>query len=232
MQSRVSEYDQRILDITRELCLQLDISNYNPTFISWESLDSRSRREVEFRYDECLIEKYCVTLSARMKSVLEPDEWRPIIASSLTFSKKLRKRLLQGSVIGLIAFILLTVILAFELPILFPQPYTVTKGGSSQTGPLGYFAAGPLALVLVPLPTILVSVVYARKLRRTADKRAADIASATTFLETLNRIAETEHASGFKQTINVRGPIPLLPNIQARITRLQEYSERVGLSLR
>src|SRR5205807_4429465 len=84
----VSEYDQRILGITKELCLQLNIADYNPIFVSWEGFDSRSRVPVEFRYDECLIERNCVTLSAKMKDVLEPDEWRPIIASSLIFTKK------------------------------------------------------------------------------------------------------------------------------------------------
>src|SRR5205807_10476581 len=69
----VSEYDQRILGITKELCLQLNIADYNPIFVSWEGFDSRSRVPVEFRYDECLIERNCVNLSAKMKDVLEPE---------------------------------------------------------------------------------------------------------------------------------------------------------------
>src|SRR5207302_9920496 len=91
----VSEYDQRILDITKELCLQLNIADYNPIFVSWEGFDSRSRVPVEFRYDECLIERNCVTLSTKMKDVLELDEWRPIIAPSMIFTKKLRRLGLQ-----------------------------------------------------------------------------------------------------------------------------------------
>src|SRR5437870_6771360 len=84
----VSEYDQRILDITKELCLQLNIADYNPIFVSWEGFDSRSRVPVEFRYEVCLIERNCVTLSAKMKVVLERDEWRPVIALSVIFAKK------------------------------------------------------------------------------------------------------------------------------------------------
>src|SRR5438445_12697408 len=68
----VSEYDQRILGITKELCLQLNIADYNPIFVSWEGFDSRSRVPVEFRYDECLIERNCVNLSVMMNYVLEP----------------------------------------------------------------------------------------------------------------------------------------------------------------
>ena len=92
-----------------------------------ETLDSRARRPIEFRYDECLIEKYCVTLSGKMKNVLEPDEWKPIIASSLIFSKKLRRRVLKGFAVALTAFLLLALAMFFELPVLFPQPYTVTR---------------------------------------------------------------------------------------------------------
>src|SRR5439155_21220011 len=95
----VSEYDQRILDITKELCLLLNIAGYNPILVSWEGFDLRSRVPVEFRYDECLIERNCVTLSAKMKYVLDPDEWRPIIASSLILTRKLRRLGLQQTAI-------------------------------------------------------------------------------------------------------------------------------------
>ena len=226
LQSKVSEYDQRILDITRDLCIQLSISNYSPNFVSWETLDSRVRRPVEFRYDECLIEKYCVTLSAKMKGVLEPDEWKPIIASSLIFSKKLRRRVLKGFMAALAAFLLLALATVLELPVLFPHPYTVTKGASSQTSALGYYIAGPLALALVPLGTIVTSVTYARRLRRTADINAADLVSAAAFLATLNKIAETERATGYRENRNIRGSIPLLPNIQTRISLLQKSQDR------
>jgi hypothetical protein len=225
LQSRVSEYDQQILDITRELCVQLDIPNYNPTFVSWETLDSRVRGQVEFRYDECLIEKYCLTLSGRMKGVFEPDEWKPIIASSLIFSKKLRRRIFKVFVLSLVAFLLLAVTLYFGLPLLFPQPYTVTKNGSSQTSPVGYFVALPASLAMVPFGTILVSVTHARRLRRAADKKATDLVSSTAFLSSLNKIAETERATGYRENTNIRGPIPLLPNIRVRISSIKKSLE-------
>ncbi len=222
LESHISAYDQRILDLTTELCLQLDIANYNPTFISWETLDSRSRRPVEFRYDECLVEKYCLTLSAKMKDVLEPDDWRPIIASSLIFSKKLRSRIFKGLILSLATFVTLALVLIFELPILLPQPYTVSRSGSSQTSPLGYYVAGPLALVLVFFGPIAASVTYARMLRRIADKRAADMVSTVSFLATLNKVAETERTAGYRENVNVRPSIPLLPNLRTRISLLEK----------
>ena len=157
-----------------------------------------------------------------MKGVLEPDEWKPIIASSLIFSKKLRRRVLKGFAAALAAFLLLALTVVLELPILFPQLYTVTKGGSSQTSPLGYYIAGPLALALVPLGTIVTSVTYARRLRRTADIDATNLVSAAAFLTTLNKIAETERSTGYRENRNIRGSIPLLPSTLARISLLQK----------
>jgi hypothetical protein len=220
----ISECDQRILDITRELCIQLDITNYNPTFISWETLDSRSRRPIEFRYDECLIEKYCLTLSAKMKDVLEPDEWKPIIASSLIFSKKLRNRIYKGFILSLATFVALALFLFFELPILLPQPYTASKSGASQTSALGYFIAGPLDSVLVLFGPVVVSLTYARRLRRKADTMATDLVSAKAFLATLNKVVDTERATGYTESVNYRGSIPLLPKIRTRISLLEEVS--------
>lgn len=178
--------------------MQLNILDYNPTFVSWETLDSRSRSGVEFRYDECLIERYCVTLSARMKEVLVSDEWRPIIASALIFSKKLRSRGIRQTGISFAGFVGLAIILSPILPIIF-------------------------SLALVIACTFLVSVILARKLRSEADRRAGEIVSADEFLIVLGKISEAMIQSGYQTRLFGRGPIPLLPDIQTRIARLQHY---------
>src|SRR5260370_26388474 len=98
---------------------------------------------IEFGCEECLVEKYCLTLSAKMKDELEPDEWRPIIASSLIFSKKLRNRIYKGFILSLATFVALALVLFFELPILLPQLYQFSKSGSSQTSAIAIFFARP-----------------------------------------------------------------------------------------
>src|SRR5437667_12329403 len=123
----VSEYDQRILGITKELCFQLNIADYNPIFVSWEGFDSRSRVPGEFRYYECLIERNCATLSAKMKDVLEPDEWRPIIALSLIFSKKLSWIGVQPNAIVFACLLGVPLGRFFALPMLLPDPFTKPK---------------------------------------------------------------------------------------------------------
>ena len=195
--SQVSEYDRRILDITQELCLQLNITDYNPTFVSWEAFDSRVRGGVDFRYDDCLIEKYCVTLSAKMKEALQPDEFRPIIASSLIFSKKLRRAGIQQSAIGFAFLVALANVLLFALPILLPEPFTTTKGGSTYSGNVGAAFAPITGFFLVIAGTFVFSVIIARRLRSEADRRAADLVSPTSFLTTLNKILGRISETGY-----------------------------------
>jgi hypothetical protein len=197
MRSGDSDLDQRILDITRELCLQLDISDYKPTFVSWETLDSRSRRGAEFPHDECLIEHWCATLSGRMKGVLEPDDWRPIIASALIFSKKLRKRVWKGFVLSIATFLLPAIVLSA----------------------LGYSIILPAALAIVPLAALVVVLVYTRRARLIADRKAADFVSVSTFLKTLNKIATSESPGGVRQ-----GVYEGRPSIRERISNLQTHS--------
>lgn len=199
-QKPLTEYDQRILQITEELCLQLNILNYNPTFVSWETVDSRSRKDAEFRYDDCLIEKYCITLSARMKEVLEPDEWRPIIASALISSKKLRGRGIRVTGISFVGLVILAIILSPVLPIFF-------------------------SLALAIIGTFLISIILARKLRSEADKRAVEIVSADQFLAVLGKISDAMTQSGYQaERYGYSSTLTFLPDIQTRIARLKRYT--------
>lgn len=229
MHAHVSEYDQRLLDITRELCQGLGIRNYSPFFVSWETIDSRRKGQVEFPVDECLLERNCLTLSGKMRDVLEPDEWRPIIASSLIFSKKFRTRVFEAVVLSFTLFLLLAILLFVELRVLLPQPYTtITRSGVSVTNPIGYYIAVPLDLALVPLGTVIVALVYARRLRVQADREAADIVSATTFIATLRKIMDSKLQSGDRRGIfGLFEFVPLLPNLPGRILNLQTYFSKM-----
>lgn len=225
-QTEVPEYDQKILDVTKQLCQELDISNYNPTFVSWEALDSRVRVPVGFRYDDCLIDRFCLTLSAKMKEVLEPDEFEPIIASSLIFSKKLRKRILQQIGIALAGLVALALIQLYALPLLLPEPFTATKSGSTYTGTVGGAFAPITAFTLTIMGTVIVSVVIMRRTRRLADRIAADTVSGAAFLAILNKAVDMMRKSEYRPSRNVRGPIMLLPDIQTRIRLLQDYTQK------
>jgi len=184
------------------------------------------RGQVEFPVDECLLERDCVTLSAKMKNVLEADDWRPILASSLIFSKKFRTRIFGAIVSSFTLLLVLAIVLFAGLQILLPQSYTaMTRSGVSVTNPIGYYIAIPLDLGLVPLGTVIVALVYAKRLRVLADRKAADMASATVFIATLQKIMDSKVQSGDRRGIVGRFVlVPLLPSLHARISKLRSYS--------
>src|SRR5207244_6092793 len=117
------ERDPQILAITRELCQQLNITNYDPTFVSWQVYAYENRRNPrnrkEFPPDDCLLEKYSVTLPGSMRERLEPDEWKPIIASSLIFSKKMRRRTFNGFLLNAILLVDLYILVTFAFVLYF-----------------------------------------------------------------------------------------------------------------
>ncbi|HVH15621.1 MAG TPA: hypothetical protein VNA15_07895 [Candidatus Angelobacter sp.] len=96
------EGDDKILQITSELRQQLNVTNYNPTSVTWKyEVAKRTRYGFVMRvlpWDQCVPDRNTVILPDSVRDKLEPDEWRPIIASALFYKKKLRTRLvLHGS---------------------------------------------------------------------------------------------------------------------------------------
>ena len=114
--------------------------------------------------------------------------------------------------------------LFFALPMLLPEPFTTTKGGSTYSGSVGAAFAPITGFVLVTAGTVVLSVIIVRRLRVVADEKTADVVSTTSFLTTLYKVSETMGQTGFRANRTIRGPIPLLPDIQTRIARLKKKS--------
>jgi len=222
------ERDPQILAITRELCQQLNITNYDPTFVSWQVYAYENRRtprnRKEFPPDDCLLEKYSVTLPGSMRERLEPDEWKPIVASSLIFSKKMRRRTFNGFLLPAILFVALAILVAVEFPVLFPQPYSSTRSGTPFTVPIGSIFGNALALILAGPGTILTGTILARKTRLLADRKATDLVETAVFVQTLKKIAELKTPKQFTRGGGISRPFPLLPSINSRISILERYS--------
>src|SRR5215472_7922760 len=94
------EGDDKILNILRDLCQRLNINDYNPTSITWKSeVEKRGRSGPYYEmlpYDECILEKNTVMLPEDMREHIEPDEWKPIIASALFYKRTLLFRRITG----------------------------------------------------------------------------------------------------------------------------------------
>ena len=164
-----------------------------------------------------------------MRGKLEPDEWKPIIASSLIFSKKLRRRTLYGFLLSALVFVALAITVMMEFPVLFPQPFTSTdKLGNAYTVPIGQAIGGPLGVVLAFAGTILTGTILARRTRMAADERAAYLVGATLFLGTLKKIAELSNPGQQWRRGGFAKPFPLLPSLPVRIARLERYGSSRG----
>src|SRR6266700_4198565 len=81
--------DIRILQIVEELRSQLRIASA-PKKISWQNRISEGKGSHLLPSDECEIRLSLLILPERMREMLEPDEWGPLVASSLVYHRKLR----------------------------------------------------------------------------------------------------------------------------------------------
>jgi hypothetical protein len=87
-------------------------------------------------YDQCVLAKDTILLPRSMMDNLEPDEWRPIIASSLLLKKTFRKRLIAGMALRIIGFLAVAAVLFISMPILFSQPVvSVDRSGVAHLVP-------------------------------------------------------------------------------------------------
>ena len=97
--------EQDILRIARELIEQLNISSFKPVSVSWAEdlpwtfVDSEKpvpelagfvKRDVPAGW--CVFTWDKVTLPTEMKGKIGPEEWRPLLASSLIYEARLRLR--------------------------------------------------------------------------------------------------------------------------------------------
>ena len=228
MAQELLEDDQKILDGTRSVCQQLGITNYNPVAVAWQALLARGRSMLEIPFDECILTGSQIILPAGMRGKLEPGEWKPIIASTLILSKKLRKQLAERILIGLAGLIVVAVALFLTLPILVPQTvYTCDKSGvHCGNSPLGYMLAVFIGLPLVLIGTPIIGVIFARGLKLVADGKTADLLGQSYFLGVLNKVATIAPPNQVRARKRIGGPLGIYPSLQARIQYLQPPENR------
>ena len=178
---------------------------------------------VEMPLDECILSKSQIMLPAAMRSKLEPDEWKPIVASALILSKKLRRKMLERTLIVLAALILVSASLFLTLPALLPGLVTSCRGGTCGTAPLGYYIAVYVGLTLPIIGTPITAILLGRKLKLVADRMAAEIVGVSSFLLVLNKIANL--AAGQTQAKKrLGGPLSPFPSLSSRIINLQTHT--------
>ncbi len=208
------EADKEILETTRSLSSQLQITTYNPTSVTWTNL---VKKGTPLPYDQCVLLKHELILPAAMRDKLDPEEWRPIIASSLIYEKLFKaNRRAQKLGLAIPIFISWTII---EPVLSTIFPHTFTSGGNT-------FTDGDIVWVwLAVLTIILAALLWTRllkRLRTKADKRAAQLVGTATFISVLEKIRALD-TTGEGRTQNRRGTAGFGPlnAIQQRIAKLQ-----------
>ena len=221
MQAEQEALDQKILGIVSSLCQQLEITNYNPGIVSWVSLIPRGRAMVEMPFDEVILSRSQVMMPAAMRTKLEPEEWRPILASALILSKKLRRKIIGRLLVGLAVLIGISASLFVTLPILLPNLVrSCSSNGSCGYAPLGYMIA---VLVGIPLPlfgSVILLFVTGRRVKLVADRMAGDLVGTKYFLEVLNKIANLAQGQIMTRK-RMGGPLSPFPSLASRIVNLQ-----------
>ena len=88
--------EQVILSQTQELCRLLHISpfKFNPYRIDWQETVNHYKAVVPvIMADECCVDPSLVTLQKDLRGALRPQDWKPLIASSLLYAFKNKRKL-------------------------------------------------------------------------------------------------------------------------------------------
>jgi len=220
-----AERDQKILDLTIDLCQRLDIPDYKPIGIYWWGMVPTGKNRWDpFPPDQCKLTKDHVTLSDAMMNELEPEEWSSIIASELIYNKKLRFRVLLGFLLGASVPIAVYVAEFISLPGLFPQLYTATNTyGIIRTSSIGSFVALITGVLLIPTGTLIIGFTWAKRVRLQADRFIARIFGTASLLVVLDKIALRDSKRTWRRRGEKRGNT--VPSLERRIANLRKQPE-------
>src|SRR5260370_343223 len=163
-----SQENESILQIATELIQQLQVSNFNPKSVSWEEFVARDRvgqpnlPTIQVPVGWCVLTWTELILPPELKGKLEPEEWRPLLASSIIFSSKLKRKKFLG-ITARIGGPLFLVALGFVT--LF------ATWSSTLTAPL--LVADLIGTLIVPVYGALIVSPFLRRMSLEADRLAA-----------------------------------------------------------
>ncbi len=174
-----SPEDTQILEIARSLTSQLGIDRFDPESLNWWDAVSSGKSSKIVPSDQCLIIlKRKLVLAHRMNSKLTPDEWKPILSSSIVYEKKLFPKLRGKAVMfgfpGIIAFVAWAVLSAIFIQV------------ASIRLTLGVFGWIPTIALLFAAYSKFTP--YQRRARLQADREAAQVVGREEFLDVLEKI--------------------------------------------
>lgn len=204
--------DDAILQQVPSMCDLLGLNRFTPKKLIWEDSIYLGRGgRIPVPVDYVFVGGRRMILAKRMQGVLAPEEWKPLIGSTLLVRSWARPRIaksLQVGVIAAMAYYVPVLLLAFETSVL----------GSARI-----ILTNPIIPLLIGLITlILFGRVYspeAHKEALRADLQVAGLVGRGLFMATLQKI----DSMGFKdvEKLNRKSSMFKQPSIQERIRNLQ-----------
>ncbi|HZY94218.1 MAG TPA: hypothetical protein VFE98_05065 [Candidatus Bathyarchaeia archaeon] len=201
--------DQRLLESANKLREQLGVSTSEFARIRWSEVAPSGQRLRQISSDQCYFWRKDVLLPARMLGKLTVEEWRPLMASSLIYEKKIMRALrwkLRSLTILPIAAVL---VILLGLSILL---------GNFLVAIAFYL----VIIILVNLATSRRRSLMLRNARLEADNQASTIVGKYRLLNVLKKV----NAMGLKDIEDreiplKRGLVRFLPTVKERIEHLQ-----------
>ncbi len=196
--------DQRIVETARDLCQRLHIYKVSPRTVSWVEKQGL----VRVPPDQILFGMDNIILSRNMMGKLDPEEWKPLLASALIYYWRYQWKIVRGMLVRTLPAVLLVVPGVVVLDRIFR----------------GQFALFQIIVFTVYLPFSLVVVLYSqllffrhmKGLWFKADQEAAELAGREGLLQGLRKIESLGFgARGLSARLMAR------PSVAQRINRLQ-----------
>ena len=201
-----SPEDEKILQLAREVCRHLGLSLTSPRTISWA--DRIGLMKVPFGqalftlFDEMILPR-------ALMGKLEPEEWRPLIASSAIFRRRLQRKSSVGFAVRMgLPIVPVMIIMILVFPALGERPPSFLVATVIVALISSYLALAALAWSA--------SLRYMKRMALKADSQSAEYVGREKFLEVLKKL----ESPGFEKK-GLRARIPPRLTIRERIQNLE-----------
>jgi hypothetical protein len=191
--------DQRILEIARELCQQLNIYKFNLRFVTW--VGRMGLRQIPSDY--MMIYRDTIWLPRSLMEKLEPEDWRPLLASALIYYSTYQRRTFVRMLTTFLPVVLISLIA-------FVSYFRLVGVSSLASRAVSYVLIASFVGV-----EIYVMIRWFRGFKRIyleADDRATRLVGREVFLKTLEKVQSFGTAKG--------PPLRTYPSVPERIRNL------------
>ena len=198
------EGDNEILRYARELSREIRPGGSEPDEVTWD--DGLPLDRVIVRYGE-------VKLPSGMRGRLTPEDWRPLLASSIIYNQSLYRSLRKGSIVRLALPVGIG-----EVPLIYALLQIFRMRSDQANIELTLVVAGwtlyACSLLALYIHWLWRSQFYA------ADQHAAQLVGTATMLESLRKSRDIVSALRVQ-----RKPFSLLPSINHRVQKLDKLQK-------